>query len=464
MLLPQTKEREYRFALALRIGLPIFALVFALVSQTLITSYNSLQPSFYVESLLLLAFSIYFILYIIYSGFNVKIRDDVSGAFTREYMYKYLLHELKENKEYTLMLISIDNLHDINQLYGIKNGDKVLSTVIRYIGSYFKQEKIENFPIGHIKGGDFILGLKGSKDKYTTVMELLCLKSSELKVDDIEVKISGTLVDTAYSSDLNFMIDKLFELQEKTKQSNYKEENIDPNELESLVINAIRRRDIVMNFQDVFSGDKLAFSECFVKLKRDDGRFIYPKAYAKVIKKLGLWIDFDLMVLEEIISKLLGKSDKIYALNISPTSLRNEKFLSSVVSVFKVNEELKNKIVFILSEQEYYSFISKYNNILNTLRSLGIKIVIDKIASLHTSFLYLRELDVDMIRFDAYYSTSTRMIKNRNIIEGFNLMAKEKGVKTWIKNLEDEASLSLAKEMKIDFVQGKYLAELKTIK
>lgn len=460
MLLPQTKEREYRFALALRIGLPIFALVFALVSHTLITSYNSLEPSFYVEALVLLAFSIYFILYIIYSGFNVKIRDDISGAFTREYLYKYLLKELKENKEYTLMLISIDNLNDINHLYGIKNGDKVFAFVTKYIDTYFKQEKIENFPIGHIKGGDYILGLQGSKDKYTTMLDLLCLKSSELKVDDMEVKISGALVDTDYSFDLNFLVDKLFELQEKNKKSKHYEENIDPNELESIVIDAIKRRDIIMSSQNIFNADELIFSECFIKLKREDGRFIYPKTYTKVIKKLGLWIDFDLMVLEESVSKLLSDKDKVFALNISPTSLRNEKFLSSVISIFKVNPELENRIVFILFEQEYYSFTARYNNILNTLRRLGVKIVIDKIASLHTSFLYLRELDIDMIRYDTYYSTANKMTENRNIIEGFNLMAKEKGVKTWIKNLEDDLAVSLAKEMKIDYMQGKYLAQL----
>jgi len=40
MSLPQTKEREYRFKLALRMGLPIFALILALISNTLITIYE----------------------------------------------------------------------------------------------------------------------------------------------------------------------------------------------------------------------------------------------------------------------------------------------------------------------------------------------------------------------------------------------------------------------------------------
>ena len=462
MLLPEIKEREYRFALALRIGLPIFALIFALVSHTLITTYESLQPSFYVESLLLLAFSIYFIFYIIYSGFNVKIRDDVSGTFTREYIYRYLRKELKENSEYTLMLISIDNLNDINQLYGIRNGDKVLGAVTKHLSAYLKHENIENFPIGHLKGGDYILGLKGSRENYATILELLCLKSSEYKVDDIEVKISGTITDSNYSHDLNFLIENLFQLQEKKKQSKYKEESIDPNELESFIINAIKRRDFVISAQDVLGGEDYQFSECFVKLQREDGKFLYPKRYVKVIKKLGLWIDFDLMILEAITSRLSAMDEKIYALNISPTSLRNEKFLSSAIAIFKANPAFGKKIIFILAEQEYYSFASRYKAILNRLRNLGVRITIDRVGSLHTSFLYLRELDVDIIRFDTYYSSESKMLQNRSIVDGFKLMAEEKGIKTWMKNLEDEASTMLAKEMNIDYIQGKYLAQLET--
>ena len=98
MLLTKTKEREYRFKLALRMGLPIFGLVLALISHTLITSYENLTLSFYIESILVLLFSIYFIFYLIYNGFETKITESVTNAFTREYLYKYLTKEINNNK------------------------------------------------------------------------------------------------------------------------------------------------------------------------------------------------------------------------------------------------------------------------------------------------------------------------------------------------------------------------------
>lgn len=462
MLLPQTKEREYRFKLALRIGLPIFALVLILISSTLITTYESLHLSFYIESIFLLAFSIYFILYIIYSGFNVKITDDVSKTFTREYLYNYLKKEIKNKKEYTLILITIENLHDINTTYGLKNGDKTLFKVAKWIGKYIENEKIFNFPLGHIKGGDFIIGLEGTKEKYKTMLGLLCLKSAEFKVDNIEVKISGALTDTSYSHELHYIVENLFELQEKNKKikSQYNEEEIDPSELESYIINAINDKDIKVSTQNIYEEDEIVYKECFVKLKISNGKLLYPKSYTKVINKLGLSVAFDLIVLEHAIVNYTLNSDDIYAINISPTSIRNENFLFYAKELLKDNNIPKKKIMFILSEQEYYSHTSRYNSIINSLRALGVFIAIDRIGSIHASFLYLRELDIDVIRFDSYYSKEIKDEKNHSIISGFNTMAQKKGIKTWIKNIEDVESYEIAKKMKINFIQGKYLADL----
>ncbi len=461
MLLAQIKEREYRFRLALRIGLPIFALIIAFISHTLITNYQNLHSSFFIEAVLVILVSTYFIFYLIYNGFSVKITDDVTKTFTREYLYDYLQKEIKDKKEYTLILISIDNLNDINKLYGIKNGDKVLREVADWIGEYLKKEGINNFPMGHIKGGDFILGLEGLKTKYSTLLELMCLKSSEFKVADIEVKISGAITDTMYSKELNYLVENLFEILEKKKSSKQQEnsEEINPNELESIVISAIHNRELIVMSQDIYAEGKELFQECFVKLKAANGKVIYPKTYLKVINKLGLGIEFDLIVLERVLESC-KEEEKIFALNILPTSLRNEKFLSRAKELLR---ETETKVIFVLFELEYYSYTSRYNAIINGLKEYGVLFAIDRVASIHTSFLYLRELNIDVIRFDTYYSHADKLEKNRSIIDGFNLMAHEKGIKSWMKNIEDEQTHLLAQEIGIDYLQGKQLAKLKEI-
>ncbi len=461
MLLAQTKEREYRFKLALRMGLPIFSLIVALLSYSFFENYETLTPLFIVESILLLVFTIYFFLFLIYKGFDVKITDDVSKTFTREYLFSYLKKMLKKEKEYSLILISIDNLNDINTQYGIKNGDKVLEEVAKWVEAYFKSQKLENYPMGHIKGGDFIIGFKGTAAEYNTTLELMCLKSSEFKVEDMEVKISGAITDTEYSQDLNYMIENLFNLQDEVKNSKNrdKDEEINPNELESFVINSIDKRSIILLTQDVFKGNELYLKECFVKLKSPVGKQLFPKKYLKIINKLGLGVEYDQMVLEQLV--LVADKNITYAINITPTSLRNEKFLSFARELLSGSDI---KLVFILCEQEYFSHTDRLNSIIKSLEKFNVRIAIDRVGSLHASFLYLRELNIDFIRFDNYYSTAVKLQENRAIINGFNLIAHEKQVLSWMKNIEDEETLESILYMNIDLTQGKQLSDLEKIR
>jgi EAL domain-containing protein (putative c-di-GMP-specific phosphodiesterase class I) len=465
MLLPETKEREFRFKLALRMGLPIFALILLLLSTTLISSTKNLSPVFYFEAILLLVFSIYFIFYIIYSGFSVKITDSVSQTFTREYLYAYLKKEIKKNSDYTLILLSVDNLHDINIRYGLQNGDKVLYETVEYLGKYLKDKKIVNFPMGHIKGGDFILGLKGKKEEYSAILDILFLKSNDFKIDDIEINISGAITDTNFSTNLDHLIENLFEIHEenKSKKSISKRDTISPNDLESYVIKAIDSKSVTIMIQDVYKNKEIAFKECFIRLKSYEGKTLHPKAYMKVINKLGLLVEYDLMILEKIVLNSLQKNSNNIAINISPTSLRNTLFLTKVKELLRDNPINHGKIIFIISEVEYYANIQRFNNILKSLKSLGIEIAIDRLGSLHTSFLYLRDLDIDIVRFDSFYMKHLQNPKNRNIIEGLHKTAQSSGVKTWVKMVENRETRESLREIGIDYLQGKELGELNKI-
>ena len=465
MLLPKTKEREYRVRLALRMGLPIFALILAFISSVFITTYESLQHTFYIGATLLLAFSIYFIFYLIYRGFDKRITEPISKTFTRDYLYKYLKKDMEKEKVYTLILISIDHLHDINVRYGIKNGDKVLYEVAKYIGKYFEDKEIHNFPMGQIKGGDFVVGLKGEKESYSSMLEIFCLKSSEFKVDDIEVIISGAITDTAFSNDLDYMVENLFEIADdnRNKKITSDRDNINPSDLELYVINSIKSKSVSIMTQDIYEDDGVVIKECFFKLKSPDGRVLHPKNYMKAVNRLGLTVDHDLMILEKSIFNCSADDSISFAIRVSPTSLRNYDFLTKAKEFLEQKPHTKGRVIFLLSETEYYSYTDRYNTILNSLRRLGVKIAIDRLGSLHTSFLYLRDLDIDIVRFDAFYTKDIKNKKHNSIIEGINVMAHSRGVKTWVKMVENQEIKDFAKKTGIDYLQGKELAQLNKI-
>jgi EAL domain-containing protein (putative c-di-GMP-specific phosphodiesterase class I) len=118
--------------------------------------------------------------------------------------------------------------------------------------------------------------------------------------------------------------------------------------------------------------------------------------------------------------------------------------------------------MFMLFENEYFSNIDKYNSILKSLKNIGAFIGIDRLGASHTSFLYLRDLEIDVVRFDSFYTKEIN--KNKNIISGLNLSAHDKNIKTWVKLIEEKNDFEMVNHMNVDYLQGKYLAQLELTK
>lgn len=466
MLFTQEKERSHRFKLALRMGLPIFALA-SVVSFAKITTYlDTIPPSFFIISIGVLGVMVYFIFYMIYRGMDERITDPITHTFTREYLFSLFKKELMKDKPYTIILITIDNLHDINDTFGVNNGDKVLYETAQWIGDFFEKKGIEKFPIGHFKGGDFLIGLRGEKAKYLSAMELMCIKFEDKVIDEIEVHISGAIVDTSYTKNINQLIEHLFELQKinREKKGEIQEENQNPSELERHVIESLKNRSFSMMYQIVKRGsDENVMLENSIKLKRDD-KLIHQKSFMPVIERLGLRREFDMMILEQLVQDCLKQSQKYkFAITISPITARNRKFFEFVQALLYENQEAKGRIVFILSEKERYAHVSRYNMQLQAYRRMGIEIAFDFLGSYHSTFDYIKEIEIDYLRFDGYFGKEIDKEVTKALIKGFKVIAKELNFKLWIKMIETKEALEIAKNLHVDLLQGYALAKIEPI-
>lgn len=460
MLYPQKKERENRFKLALRMGLPIFFLGILL---TFINSSN-LTSSFYISSIFLLGLMIYFFLYMIYTGFDETITEPVTNTFTREYIYKLLKKEILK-KDYTVVLVSVDNLNAVNVRYGLKNGDLVLRETVLEIDNILSFKKIKNYPIGHLKGGDFLIGLDGKKENYNKIFELISVKLSQFKVKDIEVKVTIAILDNSFSKNIDYMIDKLFQIQKlniSSKNINKHDDLINQESLESSIIEAVKSNKFLIYSQAVFNTHDVAvMHDLSVRLKIKD-KIIFQKTYMPVINRLGLSYEYDTLLLNQIALKLSKNSEK-YCLNISPTTLRDSRFLPYMKNIFLTYPNIVKRVVLLISEIDFYSNIKYFNDVIQNIREMGVLVAIDRLCEYHSSFLYLREVAVDMARFDSKYGKKINRPKHAAIIKGAKLITDELKIAAWIKMIENEDTLKEAKNLNIDMIQGRYLENMKEL-
>ncbi len=302
MLLPEEKERELRFKLALRMGLPIF-LLFVIILISFFSFGDGEIPAFFlVIAISAFAVMIYYIFYLLYQGQEERITDPITHTFSREYLINYFKKQIDKGP-YTILLVSVRNLTDINSRYGVKKGDKVLYEVGHWIGGFLKEKEIQRFPIGHYKGSDFLIGLPGTKDKYQNMMDLMCLKFQNRTIEEIEISLTSAIVDTNYSRDIDQLTTRLFEVSDEklAYKPTLDEDEIDPTELEASVIGAVKKHSFSLMFQIVDEKETASMLEASVKLINDDGKIIHQNKFMPVIDRLGLTRTYDEMILEKVV-------------------------------------------------------------------------------------------------------------------------------------------------------------------
>lgn len=463
MLLPIEKEREFRFKLALRLGLPIFALASILIFSLLSQYLDHIPGAFIIIAVGLLAILVYFAFYIFYQGYNERITDPITRMFTREYLFEYFEKEIKHGP-YTIIMVSIDNLNDINERYGVKNGDKVLRHTAEWIGTFFEQKGLKRFPVGHLKGGEFLIGFNGPKSRYKNMLDLFCLKTEEYVVEGMEIYISGAVVDTSFSTDIGHMVDYLvqqrsFRLEEKNMGEH--DDQLSHDYIESQVMHALKNRLLSMMFQPVEVRNE-RFFDISVKLIDETGRFLHQKNYMPVINRMGLSYEYDLIVCQAAIDLLKAHAGVALSIEISPASIRRYSFLETLKDYSGSDSGLFSRLLLVVGEKEYYGNIKRYNDTLQTYRNTGIRIVIDNLGSQQTSLLYLKDLDIDMIRFDNRFAKQLRRENYRALISGLHSAAKALGVKTWLRMIADDESYTVARAIGIDALQGNFIGIIGT--
>lgn len=459
MTYTEQKERSHRFALALRMGLPIF-LVSALTLFTLLSQWtDTIFESFVLMSITLLVFIVYFILYLIYQSSRENITDPLTHTFTTDYFSReFNKKSLKATR--TLMMLSIENLSSINERYGIKNGNMALVDIVEKMNTFFAEKGFQKLPICRYRGGVFLLSFPGEKGRYLPLLELFLSKYQNYVKDELEIRLEGVIVDTRLSNDINLLTSRLYELYHD-RLNIEKEEDYPITELEKEIIGALEEKRFSIGFWPVCCDHPETYNTT-VKLIDSNGKYIHQSRYIPVLNRLNAMRRLESDVLEKI-GGMCGDEGRRFIVFVSPVTLRNPYFFEHALTLLERYPGARGNITLMFEEKEYCHQLERFAQQIAHYRKAGYKIGIDRLGGYHTTMLYLKELSIDLIRFDSLYSRHIKEERYQNLLQGLNLSAHLCGVKTWISMIEDAQGDRIAKMLKINYRDGNYLGKILTI-
>ncbi len=123
MLLSERQERERRFKLALRAGIPIVLLISLVLYSTF---FKDISLEFTLESGFLIGAILFITVYFIYFLMDLSIKETLIDQTTQGFNEKSFIKQLQTYKPKTLVLLIVENLSIVSENYSTDDVDLLL--------------------------------------------------------------------------------------------------------------------------------------------------------------------------------------------------------------------------------------------------------------------------------------------------------------------------------------------------
>lgn len=458
MLLSELEERERRFTLALRAGIPVLLLI-GLILSTVLRQEESIK--FLTDNILLIVGIVFITIYFIYFLLDEHIEKTLIDQATACFNQKTLLERLKKNRPQTLSLLSIKNLSTINANYGIEEIDTVLHMIIEKLNDTLEAQTLQRALIGKHYGSAFIIAVDGSKEHVEEMLQQFTQKYKS--VNDIEIDY-GFAVSVEHEESVEktilYLKDRIYTKEEqnaKSKEPSLAEEELTIADLEADIVNALNQKQFLFNFRPLLNTQSNISDiyEVAVTLNSSSEGKILPRVYLPIINRLGLGRKYDLEIVKYLIDFLPLIDDNIsLTFNLSPFSLRDKSFQIQLFDHLEKSGLEPSRLIIELYERKTHHNLKGYLKTLNGIRAKGIRICIDNFGSSNASMEYMKHFKFDMVQFDRDFVTHLGDKTSQAMLESLIRMSKELQITTVAKWVDKERQKEILKALGIDYLQG----------
>jgi diguanylate cyclase (GGDEF)-like protein len=201
--------------------------------------------------------------------------------------------------------------------------------------------------------------------------------------------------------------------------------------------------------------------ELLVRMLDEHDKLIPPMAFIPAAERYSMMPLIDQWVVQNAFARIgsLGPNCGTYAINISGTSIGDERFLEFVREQFRRYVLPARTICFEITETAAIANFDKAARFFGELKSLGCLFSLDDFGAGMSSFGYLKHLPVDFIKIDGSFvkDIATDSV-DFAMVRAINDVGHEMGKKTIGESVDGEAGLGALRQIGVDFAQGHWIS------
>ena len=205
--------------------------------------------------------------------------------------------------------------------------------------------------------------------------------------------------------------------------------------------------------------------ELLLRMRDENGNIVNPDQFIPAAERYNLMSTLDRWVIHEALSQLADRNPEAktahftLAINLSGTSLSEDRFLDFVVEELQKQRLPEGAICFEITETAAISNLSRVIHFMQALKKLGCKFSLDDFGSGLSSFTYLKNLPVDYLKIDGQFIRNVAEDSiDESMVKAINEVGRAMGIETIAERVETKEVLDKLSELGVEYAQGYYIA------
>lgn len=397
--------------------------------------------------------------------------DPLTKTFNRNYLEE--ISPMLNLSHYSLAMLDLDKFKLINDTYGHKAGDFVLTRASKV----FKDSLRDSDILVRYGGEEFLLLVHNHREKESAaeVCERLRKKIAKeqflFEDHDIRVRVSiGIHKHPSLEKNLHEAIkkaDKMLYMAKKTGRNKVvcydeiaRNEELNSSEDISFVKEALDENRVVCYYQPIYdhkNGEIIKY-EALVRIVTQDEKIISPLKFLPQIKDTNMHYKLTQRILSIVFEKF-KLNNKLVSININFSDLTNSDIEETIVSYLKENSHLASRVTFEVLESDEISDIKLFKEKIDMLHSLKAKVSIDDFGSGYSNFKTIIDIEANYLKIDgSLIKNIDKSIKDFKVVKSIIHFAKQSNMQTVAEFVHSKEVFDKLLELDIDYMQGFYIS------